>query len=289
MNFVLGGLKYPILKGHFCLNQHLLLETAFYILIYALLIYLGICVVYFMVQERVIFIDFFKTHETADIAAPHEELLIETPADGRIHGLLIHSKEKKGLIFYLHGNTGNINRWKFMGEELTSFGYDVFVPDYRGYGKSRGLRTETNMHRDMEIVLDHLTAQNRYAKIVLYGRSLGSGFAVRLATQRPCDHLILETPYYSLLHVATSRFPFLPVRLLLRFEFRSDKYIEKVLCPIAIFHGTKDAIVPYRSGFKLYEKIRHRSDCEMVTLVGGKHNNLNIYPLFREKLGEILA
>jgi len=269
-------------------GQSQLMEVIFYTLIYVLLIYLGICVIYFTVQERVIFIDYFKTQGNNEIASPFEEFQIETPAGGNIHGMLIHSKEKKGLIFYLHGNTGNLNRWKFMGEELTSFGYDVFVPDYRGYGKSTGKRNEAAMHSDMAAVFDYLVSARPYDKVVIYGRSLGSGFAVRLAANRPCHRLILETPYFSLLHVATSRFPFLPVRLLLRYEFRSDKYIEKVQCPIAIFHGSKDAVVPYRSGFKLYEKVRHRNDCEMVTLVGGKHNNLNIYPLFREKLGESL-
>lgn len=265
------------------------MEAAFYTLIYAMLIYLGVCVVYYLVQERVIFIDFFKSQGTTEIAAPYDEYQLETPNGGSIHGMLIHSKEKKGLIFYLHGNTGNLNRWKFMGEELTSLGYDVFVPDYRGYGKSKGKRSEAYMHSDMEVIFDHITAKTNFKKVVIYGRSLGSGFAVRLAAHRGCDRLILETPYLSLLHVASGRFPFLPVRLLLRYEFRSDKYIEKVSCPIAIFHGSKDVVVPYRSGFRLYEMVRQREDCEMVTLVGGKHNNLNIYPLFREKLGEMLG
>jgi uncharacterized protein len=265
------------------------MEALFYTTIYVLLIYAGVCAVFYFLQERFIFVDFFPGRVNTEVARPTEEFFFDTPENGRIHGLLIKAKDSKGLIFYLHGNTGNIQRWKFMAEELVTFGWDVFVPDFRGYGLSTGVRSEAAMHADMLSVYDQISERLRPGRLIVYGRSLGSGFAVPLAAKRPCEHVILETPFLSMVHVAGMRFPFLPIRLLLRFDFRSDKHITSVSVPILIFHGTMDIIVPYRSAFRLYEKVRHRSDCELITLVNGRHNNLNTFPLFREKLGEVLA
>jgi len=176
-----------------------------------------------------------------------------------------------------------------MAEELTSFGYHVYVLDYRGYGKSRGKRSENKMHKDAEFCYDHITKLHPDLPIVVYGRSLGSGFAVRLAALKKPQKLVLETPFTSLVDVATFYFPFIPNTFLVRFRLRSDKWIERVEAPVAVFHGTKDRIVPYKLGLRLFNFGKNAErDIEMTTLVGGKHNNLNTFPLFRERLAAFL-
>jgi len=265
------------------------LKVILYILVYSAIIYMLICLIFFLIQERLIFI---PTKQGTDyefrLATPYEEHFIDTPNGGKINALLLTVEKSKGVIYYLHGNTGSIKRWRFMAEELTSYGYDVFVIDYRGYGKSKGHRTEELMHSDVEVCFSYLKSRYVEKPIVVYGRSLGSGFGIRLCSKVQADRLILETPYYSLLHVARFYFPFLPTYYLMRFRFRSDLFIDKVKCPIAIFHGTKDRIVPYHSALALFKEVEENSGVEMTTLVGARHNNLNAYPLFRERMSAFL-
>jgi uncharacterized protein len=254
-----------------------------------LLLYGVAIVVYFLLQERFIFIAVHSSNKTSyDLASEHTEVFLDTPFNGRIHGLHIKTSEKsKGVILYFHGNTGSIKRWGVVAEELCSFGFDVFIMDYRGYGKSRGRRSERAMHNDCEMVFQHLLKSYSEEKIVIYGRSLGSGFATKLALGHPICKLVLETPFYSLLEVAEQQAPYIPIGFLLRFPLRSDEIIEYLKNPLIIFHGTRDRTVPYKSGLKLYEKATTPNK-RMVTIPGGRHNDLAKFALFREKMRAFL-
>ena len=215
------------------------------IIISALLLYGSACLLAWALQERFIF---FPTLEKEDfnyqLPVPSEEFKIQTPNQGSINLLKIKSQDPKGLIFYLHGNTGSIKRWRFMGEELSTYGFDVMIPDYRGYGKSTGKRKESWMQEDMLFCLHQVEKTYTDLPVVVYGRSLGSGFAVPLALNGGADALVLETPFYSLMDVAISYFPLIPMRFLLRYRMRSDKLIKELNIPILILHGNKDRIVP---------------------------------------------
>lgn len=254
-----------------------------------LLLYGVAIVVYFLLQERFIFIAVHSSDKTSyALASEYTEVYLDTSYNGRIHGLLIKTTEKSsGVILYFHGNTGSIKRWGVVAEELCSFGYDVFIMDYRGYGKSRGRRSERAMHNDCELVFQYLLKYYPEEKIVIYGRSLGSGFATKLALKHPDCKVILETPFYSLLEIAEQQAPYMPIGFLLRFPLRSDEIIEQLKNPLIIFHGTRDRIVPYKSGLKLYEKAA-TSNKRMVTIPGGRHNDLAKFALFREKMRSFL-
>jgi len=259
------------------------------ILAYILGLYALIFLGYLLFQEQLIFrVNRRSQGSTLRINANFEEHTFDTPNGGTIHGVLMHPKEKpKGLIFYLHGNTGSIKRWGIVAQELLDLGFDVFIMDYRGYGKSKGRKSERVMHGDARYVYNQFAPN--YNRNVVYGRSLGTAFAVRLAASERPDKLVLETPFFSLLSVAQKIIPFLPMRGILRFPMRSDRFIDKVECPIIIFHGTKDRIVPYASGFKLYSVVKNREDAEMVTIPGANHNNLNAYPTFWDNLRVFLG
>ncbi len=256
-----------------------------------LLLYLAVCIVYFFIQEKFIFVPTLPGEPfESKLTTPTEEYLIDTPNKGKIHGLLLKVDQPKGLIFYLHGNTGSLKRWQFMAEELSLLGYDVFVLDYRGYGRSKGRRSEAILHRDHEFCYDLISSKYEGLQKVIYGRSLGSGFAARLASRRSPDKLVLETPYFNFLSLAQWYLPYLPVKYLLRYRMQSHIYLQHVHCPIHIFHGNADIIVPYSSALNLYKHaVEHGKQVQMTTLVGGKHSNLNIFPLFHEKLTEFLA
>lgn len=253
-------------------------------------LYLCVLLALYFWQERLLFIPLkYSNNEKIELATSNDEIFIDAPEGGRLHGIYLQVAEAKGSILYFHGNTGSMRRWAYMAEELTSYGYNVLVMDYRGYGKSKGRRSEALMHIDAKAALNWLRQKGQRLPLVVYGRSLGSGFAVKLAAEEVVDSLVLETPYFSMDDIGQKRFPFLPIRWLSRFHLRSDLYIRKVKCPILMFQGTKDRIVPYKSALKLYNVVADRNDCHLVTLVGGKHNNLNTYPLFRESLMNFLS
>lgn len=253
-----------------------------------LLLYGVVIVLYFLFQERFIFIAVHSSDKVNYVlASEYEEVFLETPFKGRIHGLLITTEKPKGVILYFHGNTGSIRRWATTAEELTSYGFDVFIIDYRGYGKSRGRRSEAAMHLDAKAAFEFLAKRYGEEQIVIYGRSLGSGFAVRLGAEFPGNKLVLETPFFSLLEIAEQQAPYVPIGFLLRFPFRSDELIGNMKNPMIFFHGTRDRVVAYKSGLKLYEK-SGSEDKQMVTIPGGRHNNLAKYALFREKMHEFL-
>lgn len=261
-----------------------------YTLLAAALMYLALCFAAWLLQERFIFVPTFR-HEprTQDVVTPNDEVFLETPGNGLIHGLFLYAENPRGVILYLHGNTGGMRRWKFIAEELCSYGFTVFIPDYRGYGLSKGKRTENLMHSDTDACLSEARKRFPGLPVIVYGRSLGSGFAVKLAAEKPVNGLVLETPFLSLLDVANSYFPFLPNSRLIRFPLRSDLRMPSLKVPTLILHGTADIIVPYRSALALFHAADSNQLVKMTTIPGGRHNNLNIYPLFREKLAEFLS
>lgn len=258
------------------------------VLLSVAIVYLMVGVGYFFLQERLIFIPAFQRNKDLKLVKPYEQMFFHTANEGLIHSLHIRNQESgraKRLIIYFHGNTGSMSRWCHLAQELTDFDADVFVFDYRGYGKSKGKRRESWMHRDHQETIQQLLHRfPEYEEVIFYGRSLGSGFAVRAAYLLSPDGLILETPFSSLLNVARYHAPYLPVKWLLRFHMRSDRFIDKIECPILILHGTKDKVVPFSSAYNLFEKIKGKSGAEFVSIPNGKHSNLATFPVFREKI-----
>ena len=253
-------------------------------------IYALIMLLYFLLQERFLFVASpLQLKHTFELASEFEEIFLESSDGGKIHALHIKARESRGLILYFHGNTGNMQRWARVAEELTTYSHDVLVVDYRGFGKSHGRRTQQTLYEDAQKIYEQALHYQSESELVVYGRSLGSGLAIKVAADNHPSKLVLETPYLNMIDVAFYHFPFLPIRYLLRFPFRSDRYIGNVSCPIAIFHGTRDRMVPYKSGLKLYELIAEGVDHNMITIPRGRHGNLSDFPLFREKMGEYLG
>lgn len=249
-----------------------------------IVIYVAVCVFYFFFQERLIFVPLGTLSEDAEIelAAEFTETFLDGIAGGRIHAIHIKVPEPKGCILYFHGNTGHIARWAPIAEELTTFGFDVFVPDYRGYGKSRGERSQEILYSDALLCYQHLKKIYPEKKLCLYGRSLGSAMASWLAARTHCGAVVLETPFNNLRDVAAYHTKILPVNFLLNYGFRNELHLKHSKAPVLIAHGTKDRIVPYRCGLALYKTAK--ANAEMVTIPGGHHGDLNGFPVFREKL-----
>ncbi|MEN1785103.1 MAG: alpha/beta fold hydrolase [Bacteroidota bacterium] len=217
-----------------------------------------------------------------------EELYLETEDGEQLNALHFKRESPKGIVLYFHGNAGDLSRWGEVAEAFINRGFEVIIMDYRSYGKSTGKPTEDNLFKDAQRFYDHTLQRYAQEDIIIYGRSLGAAIATHLAANNHPRQLILETPFYNLLDVAKGRFPFLPVKRLLRYQFASDKHILKVASPIAIFHGTEDAVVPFESGHKLYQIIPNKNK-HFFKIPGGRHNDLSDYDGFQRGIDQVLS
>ncbi|WP_321254481.1 alpha/beta hydrolase [Psychroserpens sp.] len=242
----------------------------------------------YVLQEKLMFFPTTLTRDfTYNFQYPFEELFLEPENDVLINAVHFKNENPKGVILYFHGNAGDLSRWGTITEYFVEKNYDVLVMDYRTYGKSKGKLSEQGFYDDAQFCYNYLKSRYDESDIILYGRSLGTGVANYLASKNQPKQLILETPYYSITDIAKHRFPFFPVKSLIKYEFNSFEYIQNVKCPITIIHGTHDQVVPYSSGNKLFD-IAPKSITKMKTIDGGRHNDLVNFDAYHEVIASIL-
>lgn len=251
--------------------------------------YAALCLFYWIFQERFIFIRFRVGPKYRwRFTFPYEERWLDMPDGARLHALYFPAEKPRGAILYFHGNTGSLRRWGSLAPRFTRMGFDVLMPDPRGYGKSRGRLGQAALLADAEAWYRHLGMQWREEDIVLFGRSLGSALATPLAAAHRPRLLLLETPFANLYDVAMSYLPILPYRLLLRYPFRNDKAIRRVRCPVYIFHGRRDTLVPYHSALRLYAQVPADVPREMITFPRGHHGDLSRFKKYDKTLRRVL-
>ena len=192
----------------------------------------------------------------------------------------------KGIVLYFHGNRENINRYAAYANNFTRNGYEVWMPDYPGFGKTTGVFTEERLYSDAKLLYKMATKRFAADSIVLYGRSLGTGVASELASENNCKRLILETPYYSMPSLAAAHFFIYPTDRMIHFKFPVYNYIQKVKAPVSIFHGTDDEVIPYRTSVLLKAKLK-KAD-EYISIEKGRHNDLGNFRFFHQKLDSLL-
>jgi len=258
-----------------------------HLLIYATLAILLLSIAAYFLQEKFI----FKPEKLSQdfkfkYDAPFKELFFDVEPGVRINGLHFYRASPSGLIFYLHGNTRSIKGWAKYAQDFYRYNYDVVLLDYRGFGKSTGKRSEKEIISDMQFVYEKLAAQYSQQHLIVYGRSIGSGFATKLASDNNPRYLILDAPYYNFQKVAERFLPFLPVRYVLRYKLRTDKWIINVKCHTYILHGTKDWLIPVRQSENL-QKL-NPTKITLIHIQGGGHNNLPAFPEYHNFIRDIL-
>lgn len=219
--------------------------------------------------------------------APFRELFFDVEPGVRINGLHFFVTNPLGLVLYLHGNSRSIKGWAKYAKDFYRYQYDVVLVDYRGFGKSTGKREEKAMFRDLQFVYNTLAHKYGESHIIVYGRSLGSGFAAKLASSHDPRYLILDAPFFSFRKAVQRLLPLLPMKLVLRYSLPVHKWITQVKCHTYLIHGTRDLLIPISQS----EKLRDLNP-DMITLIpieGGKHNNLPSFPQYHNFLKDILA
>lgn len=202
-----------------------------------------------------------------------------TADDGvRLHGWFAEGEEPKigRTLLWFHGNAGNITHRLDNMRDLLELGIDVFIIDYRGYGKSEGEPDEEGIYKDGRAAYDYLVGEKqvRGEDIVLFGRSLGTAVAVEVATQRTVGGIILESAFTDAKAMVRILMPFLPVGAIISSRFDSIGKIKNIRVPILFTHGDRDSIVPIELGKQLYEAANPPK--EFYIIRGADHNDTYI-------------
>jgi pimeloyl-ACP methyl ester carboxylesterase len=218
---------------------------------------------------------------------PFKELFFDVEPGVRINGLHFYRDQPGGLLLYFHGNTRSIKGWAKYAQDFYRYNYDVVLVDYRGFGKSTGKRSEKDMFNDMQFVYQTLSNQYTESHLIVYGRSIGSGFASKIASDNNPRYLILDSPFYNFGRVVRRFLPFLPIRYILRYKLRTDRWLPQVRCHTYIIHGTRDWLIPIRNSIRL-QALNPRK-ITLIRIVGGGHNNLPAFPEYHNFIRDILA
>jgi pimeloyl-ACP methyl ester carboxylesterase len=249
--------------------------------------YIAATILLYFIQDRFIFKpeklpqDFVYKYDV-----PFRELNFDIEPGVRINGLHFHVPKPNGLVLYFHGNSRSIKGWAKCARDFYRYQYDVVLVDYRGFGKSTGKRSEDDMLTDMQVVYEKLTQDMPEHHMIVYGRSMGSGFACKIASDNKPRYLILDAPYFSFIKVVKRFLPLLPGNWLLRYHLRTDKWIRHVNCHTYILHGTKDWLIPIRHSEELQQI--SPSKITLIRIKGGGHNNLPDFPEYHAFLRDIL-
>ncbi|MBL8511213.1 MAG: alpha/beta fold hydrolase [Betaproteobacteria bacterium] len=212
---------------------------------------------------------------------------VSIPVEGAVLSAL-HLKlaEPKGVVFFLHGNSGNLRSWMTNIEFYRRVNYDLFMIDYRGFGKSTGnIESEAQLLADIRAAWAFVSPRYQGKKTVIYGRSLGSGLAAGLARDVQPDLTMLVTPYSSLDEMARERYPWIPTALN-RYPLPTDRWLTEIKKRIFIIHGDQDAVIPIRQAFAL-QKLR--PDATMLVVPGAGHNDIQRFPLYLDTIAATLA
>jgi len=228
-----------------------------------LLVYLALNVFAFFYAERLIFLPRPKSYQDSP-----EILKLTTLSGEQISALYLPNPTATYTVLYSHGNAEDLGRIRQRLEHLRTLGVSVFAYDYRGYGTSQGTPSEQNAYQDIEAAYRYLTETLGISpsQIILYGRSLGSGTSVEIASREPIAGLILESPFTSTFRVIT-RIAIVPFD-----RFDNLRKIAKVRCPVLFLHGTQDRLIPLHHSETLMRQVR--SPKRLVPIPGADHNDL---------------
>ncbi|HTT08239.1 MAG TPA: alpha/beta fold hydrolase [Gammaproteobacteria bacterium] len=211
---------------------------------------------------------------------------VEIPVDGAVLSALhLRLPDPRGLVFFLHGNAGSLRSWFSNSEFYRRVNYDLFMIDYRGYGKSTGsIESEAQLNADVRKAWDVIAPRYAGKKIIIYGRSLGTGLAAKLASEVNATMLILVSPYSSLRELACSYYPFVPGALI-KYPLRTDLLLPRIKMPVLLIHGAEDEVIPYAHSVALKALA---PDVELIRIEGAHHNDIHEFPAYVDLLARRL-
>ena len=243
------------------------------VLFIACIVYAGIILLVAIFQSRLVYFPSREINTTPDKAGiSHEPVRFRTEDWIDLSGWYIPAPNACETILFCHGNSGNISHRIETIKIFHRLGLNTFIFDYRGFGESEGSPGEEGTYRDAEAAWNYLTETLHKAPqdIIIVGRSLGGAIAANLARGRQSKGLIIESSFTSAPAIGRKFFPFLPVGLITRFVYSTDKYLKEVNCPILIVHSSDDDLIPFEFGKSLFESA---PEPKQFLEISGGHNN----------------
>ena len=207
-----------------------------------------------------------------DIDLQHEDHFITTDDEVNLNAWYISSeKPKSKIILYCHGNSGNISHRLETVKIFHDLGLNVFVFDYRGYGKSKGKPNESGTYQDVKAAWDFLinAKKCRPSDIIIFGRSLGGAIAIDMSTRVTPAKVILESTFTSTLDMTRKLFPLFSVGFLIKNKYFSLKKVPNIQSPVLVIHSPEDKLVPFEHGKMLYNKL---VSGKCFLKINGNHN-----------------
>lgn len=204
--------------------------------------------------------------------------------------LHLEQPRARGVVFFLHGNAGNLRGWFANADFYRAAGFDLVMPDYRGFGKSTGrIASAEQLRTDVRAAWDAVSEQYRGRRVVLYGRSLGTGLAADLARQlsaegRPPDLTVLVSPYTSMRALASEFYPWVPGALL-RYPLETERHLPGIAGPVLLVHAEQDTLIRGHHAQRLQQL--HRA-ARLVVVPGAGHNDVHEAPAYRDALRRAL-
>lgn len=252
--------------------------------IMSVFVYAAIVAFVYFRQEKLIFMPLPLSPDHQFTVAGVQEVKVAV-AGAELSALHLRLPDPKGIVFFLHGNGGNLQTWLTSIDFYRRVNYDLFIIDYRGYGKSSGqIESETQLHEDMRIAWNKIAPLYVGKKLVIYGRSLGTGLAAKLSSDVQPDLTVLVSPFESLKAMGDAHYPWLPGAVN-RYPMRTDIWLPKISGPVVIEHGDLDTLIGLSHGERLTQL---RSGTELVVVNGAGHNDIHKFPKYLDTLSEHL-
>ena len=190
-----------------------------------------------------------------DLGLKYEDIYFETEDNLTLNGWFISAEAPRGTLIFCHGNAGNISHRFEVIDIFHKLNLNVFIFDYRGYGRSQGIPSEDGLYKDAQAAYQYLLSQRDINKqtIVIYGKSIGANVAIDLASRVQAAALISDGGFTSACDMGKRLFPYLPIKWIITIKYDALSKINNITIPKLIIHSRDDEIVPFRLGRKLFE------------------------------------
>lgn len=252
------------------MNRLILIAISLVLIIAGLYIFIAFLLMIF--QSKMIFYpdrDIIATPK--EIGLVYEDIYFTTTDNIKLNGWFVQAEQSRGVIIFCHGNAGNISHRLESIKQFVDLGFSVFIFDYRGFGLSSGKITEQGSYLDAEAAYNYIIDNKNIdpIKIVFFGRSLGGSVASWLAKEKTPKLLIIESTFTSIVDFASQTYPIFPVKLLLRFDYNTKKYLQEIKCPVLIIHSVDDEMIPFNHAIELFNIANEPKELLKLT---GTHN-----------------
>lgn len=251
-------------------------KLTFPIIVILSISYVGFCLFMYQQQDELLYQPQLKKMDRLEAQAEAANLIQVKTSDGiMLEGwYFLPTIKNKPTIVFFHGNGWNIGQSFQNVNFLLSAGYGLMMVEYRGYAGHKGTVSEEGLYNDARAFIDWLRNERNMSNenMIFYGESLGSAIATKMASEYKPAATVLISGFSSMVDLAFYKYPYLPISLLLKDQYRNDRAIKRFSSPVLILNGKKDDLVNFRFGKKLYKAANDPK--EIKTYDDGTHTNL---------------